>query len=170
MSDKTQKIVLNVSYATLVLLTVAAPFICWNCMIHAVRAMPDPEPMDAAGALFLVAMIILGITLPLLIASFEIWHLIKYRLFSSRRLRFEVVLNRVLCGLSILFLLLGIGYIFLELSGRFMNVDFLLASVMIWEAVYLLFRVTYFIAYTVIACREKIVKQKGRDTVLQACK
>ncbi len=169
MSDKAKKIVLNVSFTTLVLLTVAAPFVCWNCIIDAVRATTDPEPILAVAPIFGVAMLILGITLPLLIASFEIWHLIKYRLFSSRRLRFESVLNRVLCGLSIFFLLLGIGYIFLELSGSFMNVDFLFASVMIWEAVYLLFRVTYFMVCIVIACREKIVKQKGQDTTLRAC-
>lgn len=164
MSDKTKKIVLNVSFATLVLLTVAAPFVCWNCIIDAVRATTDPEPILAVAPIFGVTILILGITLPLLIVSFEIWHLIKCRLFLSRQLRFEVVLNRVLCGLSIFFLLLGIAYVLLELS-----VDFLLASVMIWEAVYLLFRITYFIAYIVIACREKIVKQKGRDTTLQAC-
>lgn len=168
MSDKAKKIVLNVSFATLVLLTVAAPFVCWNCMIHAMRAMPDPEPMDAAGVLLFVTMIILGITLPLLIASFETWRLIKHRLFSSRQLRFEAVLNRVLCGLSILFLLSGIVYIFLELSGHFANVDFLLASVLIWSAAYPLFRVTYFIACSVIACREKIVKRRSLDTALQA--
>ena len=172
MSDKTKKIVLNVSFATLVLLTVAAPFVCWNCMIHAVRAMPDPEPIVAVGALLFVAMIILGITLPLLIVSFEIWHLIKYRLFSSRQLRFETTLNRVLCGLSIFFLLLGIACVLLEPIALFLNVDLLLtilfASVMIWDVAYPLFRVTYFMACIVITCREKIVKRRSLDTALQA--
>lgn len=169
MSDKTKKIVLNVSFATLVLLTVAAPFVCWNCMM---RAMPDPEPIVVVGTLLFVAMIILGITLPLLIASFEIWHLIKYRLFSSRQLRFEAVLNRVLCGLSIFFLLLGIACILLEPIALFLNVDLLLTilftSVMIWDAAYPLFRVTYFMVCIVITCREKIVKRRSLDTALQA--
>ena len=60
MSDKAKKIVLNVSFTTLVLLTVAAPFICWNCIIDAVRATTDPEPILAVAPIFGVAMLVLG--------------------------------------------------------------------------------------------------------------